>query len=421
MGSAIILRSSNVRVGRCIFGESYVDSKLMKGRRSMLPMLKRNVKSSLIIKVSNEHAEYLLGERHPLEARDLVLPLFIHEGDDDIPIGTVPGCSKFGWRHGLVDEVYKARDVGISRFALIPKTSSAEKLYERNEAYHVNGLVPQAIRLLKDKYPEIVIYTDVMLDPFIPDRHGSVLWKDGCTSTTSASSSLSLPKVGKVPAALYKFGVFLTGLVSNDEMVSQLCEQALCLARAGADVVCPSGSMDRRVNVGIRSALDDEGFHDVSVMSCTSRHASTYAAMFYDVLDLSPIILVVFSLYFHINLLSEPILCAFFLLYRCDESIYGENPIRNGVIVVEGADILMVKPGHSFVNVLESLRAKFSLPVAAYQVFNEYYVIKASQEDGCVNVENVIQRYLEPMKYSGADIIFSYFAREAASILSGMK
>ncbi|ONK74126.1 uncharacterized protein A4U43_C03F3040 [Asparagus officinalis] len=364
MGSAIILRSSNVRVGRCIFGESYVDSKLMKGRRSMLPMLKRNVKSSLIIKVSNEHAEYLLGERHPLEARDLVLPLFIHEGDDDIPIGTVPGCSKFGWRHGLVDEVYKARDVGISRFALIPKTSSAEKLYERNEAYHVNGLVPQAIRLLKDKYPEIVIYTDVMLDPFIPDRHGSVLWKDGCTSTTSASSSLSLPKVGKVPAALYKFGVFLTGLVSNDEMVSQLCEQALCLARAGADVVCPSGSMDRRVNVGIRSALDDEGFHDVSVMSCTS---------------------------------------------------------RNGVIVVEGADILMVKPGHSFVNVLESLRAKFSLPVAAYQVFNEYYVIKASQEDGCVNVENVIQRYLEPMKYSGADIIFSYFAREAASILSGMK
>ncbi|XP_020255780.1 delta-aminolevulinic acid dehydratase, chloroplastic-like isoform X2 [Asparagus officinalis] len=400
MGSAIILRSSNVRVGRCIFGESYVDSKLMKGRRSMLPMLKRNVKSSLIIKVSNEHAEYLLGERHPLEARDLVLPLFIHEGDDDIPIGTVPGCSKFGWRHGLVDEVYKARDVGISRFALIPKTSSAEKLYERNEAYHVNGLVPQAIRLLKDKYPEIVIYTDVMLDPFIPDRHGSVLWKDGCTSTTSASSSLSLPKVGKVPAALYKFGVFLTGLVSNDEMVSQLCEQALCLARAGADVVCPSGSMDRRVNVGIRSALDDEGFHDVSVMSCTSRHASTYAAMFYDVLDLSPL------------LVDEKM---------CDESIYGENPIRNGVIVVEGADILMVKPGHSFVNVLESLRAKFSLPVAAYQVFNEYYVIKASQEDGCVNVENVIQRYLEPMKYSGADIIFSYFAREAASILSGMK
>jgi porphobilinogen synthase len=167
--------------------------------------------------------------------------LFIHEGEDDAPIGAMPGCYRLGWRHGLLDEVYKARDVGVNSFVLFPKVPDALKTPTGDEAYNDNGLVPRTIRLLKDKFPDIVIYTDVALDPYSSDGHDGIVREDG--------------------------------VIMNDETVYQLCKQAVSQARAGADVVSPSDMMDGRVGA-LRAALDAEGFHDVSIMSYTAKYVS---------------------------------------------------------------------------------------------------------------------------------------------------
>ncbi|KAM3192937.1 hypothetical protein ACQJBY_069853 [Aegilops geniculata] len=110
---------------------------------------------------------------------NLVLPLFIHEGEEDAPIGAMPGCFRLGWQHGLLDEVYKARDVGVNSFVLFPKVPDALKSPTGIEAYNDNGLVPRTIRLLKDKFPDIIVYTDVALDPYSSDGHDGIVREDG--------------------------------------------------------------------------------------------------------------------------------------------------------------------------------------------------------------------------------------------------
>ncbi|XP_020264421.1 delta-aminolevulinic acid dehydratase, chloroplastic-like isoform X2 [Asparagus officinalis] len=168
-----------------------------------------------------------------LTPANLVLPLFIHEGENDTPIEAMPGCFRLGWKHGLLDEVNKARDVGVNSFVLFPKIPDALKSPTGDEAYNDNGLVPRTIRLLKDKFPDIVIYTDVALDPYSSDGHDGIVREDG--------------------------------VIMNDETVHQLCKQAVSQARAGADVVSPSDMMDGRVGA-IRAALDAEGFENVLIM-----------------------------------------------------------------------------------------------------------------------------------------------------------
>jgi len=120
---------------------------------------------------------------------NFVLPLFIHEGEEDAPIGAMPGCYRLGWRHGLLDEVYKARDVGVNSFVLFPKVPDALKSPTGDEAYNDNGLVPRTIRLLKDKFPDIVIYTDVALDPYSSDGHDGIVREDGKNDGPLFSSS----------------------------------------------------------------------------------------------------------------------------------------------------------------------------------------------------------------------------------------
>ncbi|KAK6114877.1 hypothetical protein DH2020_007146 [Rehmannia glutinosa] len=171
-------------------------------------------------------------------------PLFSHDticaGEEDTPIGAMPGCYRLGWRHGLVEEVAKARDVGVNSIVLFPKVPDALKNSTGDEAYNENGLVPRSIRLLKDKYPDLVIYLDVALDPYSSDGHDGIVREDG--------------------------------VIMNDETVHQLCKQAVAQARAGADVVSPSDMMDGRVGA-IRAALDAEGFQHVSIMSYTAKRA----------------------------------------------------------------------------------------------------------------------------------------------------
>lgn len=300
---------------------------------------------------------------------NLVLPLFIHEGEDDAPIGAMPGCYRLGWRHGLLDEVYKSRDVGVNSFVLFPKVPDALKSQSGDEAYNDNGLVPRTIRLLKDKFPDIVVYTDVALDPYSSDGHDGIVREDG--------------------------------VIMNDETVYQLCKQAVSQARAGADVVSPSDMMDGRVGA-IRAALDAEGFHDVSIMSYTAKYASSFYGPFREALDSNP------------RFGDKK-------TYQMNPANYREALLETAADEAEGADILLVKPGLPYLDVIRLLRDNSALPIAAYQVSGEYSMIKAGGALNMIDEEKVMMESLMCLRRAGADIILTYFARQAANVLCGMR
>ncbi|PKA64762.1 Delta-aminolevulinic acid dehydratase, chloroplastic [Apostasia shenzhenica] len=304
-----------------------------------------------------------------ISSSNFVLPLFIHEGEEDVPIGAMPGCFRLGWRHGLLDEVYKAKDVGVNSFVLFPKIPYALKSPTGDEAFNDNGLVPRAIRILKDKYPDIVIYTDVALDPYSSDGHDGIVREDG--------------------------------VIMNDETVYQLCKQAVSQARAGADVVSPSDMMDGRVGA-IRAALDAEGFQEVSIMSYTAKYASSFYGPFREALDSIP------------RFGDKK-------TYQMDPANYREAIVELEADVDEGADILLVKPGLPYLDIIRLLRDNSSLPLAAYQVSGEYSMIKAGGVLKMIDEEKVMMESLLCMRRAGADVILTYFARRAATVLAGLK
>ncbi|KAH9620885.1 hypothetical protein KSS87_011235 [Heliosperma pusillum] len=297
---------------------------------------------------------------------NLVYPLFIHEGEEDTPIGAMPGCFRLGWRHGLVA---KARDVGVNSIVLFPKVPDALKTSTGDEAYNDNGLVPRAIRLLKDKFPDLIIYTDVALDPYSSDGHDGIVREDG--------------------------------VILNDETVHQLCKQAVSQARAGADVVSPSDMMDGRVGA-IRAALDGEGFQHVSIMSYTAKYASAFYGPFREALDSNP------------RFGDKK-------TYQMNPANYREALIETQEDESEGADILLVKPGLPYLDIIRLLRDNSSLPIAAYQVSGEYSMIKAGGVLKMIDEERVMMESLMCLRRAGADIILTYFAVQAAKCLCGEK
>ncbi|KAK1273338.1 hypothetical protein QJS04_geneDACA018996 [Acorus gramineus] len=302
-----------------------------------------------------------------LSPANFVLPLFIHEGEEDTPIGAMPGCYRLGWRHGLLEEVYKARDVGINSVVLFPKIPDALKTPTGDEAYNDNGLVPRTIRLLKDKYPDLAIYTDVALDPYSSDGHDGIVREDG--------------------------------VILNDETVHQLCKQAVSQARAGADVVSPSDMMDGRVGA-IREVLDTEGFQHVSIMSYTAKYASAFYGPFREALD------------------SQP-RSGDKKTYQMNPANYREALVESHEDEVEGADILLVKPALPYLDVIRLLRDQSSLPIAAYQVSGEYSMIKAGGVLKMIDEEKVMMESLMCIRRAGADVILTYFALQAARSLCG--
>ncbi|KAJ0024332.1 hypothetical protein Pint_08153 [Pistacia integerrima] len=328
-----------------------------------------------------------------LSPANFVYPLFIHEGEEDTPIGAMPGCYRLGWRHGLVEEVAKARDVGVNSIVLFPKVPDALKTPTGDEAYNDNGLVPRTIRLLKDKYPDLVIYTDVALDPYSSDGHDGIVREDG------EFLIIFLPCF----YAFFYVCVFESerGVIMNDETVHQLCKQAVSQARAGADVVSPSDMMDGRVGA-IRAALDAKGFHHVSIMSYTAKYASSFYGPFREALDSNP--------------------------RFGDKKTYQMNPANYREALVEaredeseGADILLVKPGLPYLDIIRLLRDKSPLPIAAYQVSGEYSMIKAGGVLKMIDEERVMMESLMCLRRAGADIILTYFALQAAKSLCGEK
>jgi porphobilinogen synthase len=316
---------------------------------------RRNRKSAAI---RDAVRETWLGPEH------FIYPLFIHEGSDDIPISSMPGRARLS-PIGLLREVERAVTVGIRAVVLFPAVAEARKTQDGREAYNDAGLIPRTIRALKQRWPELMVVTDVALDPYSSDGHDGLVAPDG--------------------------------RILNDETVAVLVEQALCQARAGADIISPSDMMDGRIGA-IRDALDHHGFTEVSILAYTAKYASAYYGPFREALDSAP--------------------------KHGDKKTYQMDPanVREALREVEldeaeGADMIMVKPAGPYLDVIRAVREATPLPVAAYQVSGEYAMLKAACERGWLDERKAVLESLIAIRRAGADVILSYFAPEAAAWL----
>lgn len=310
---------------------------------------------------------------HRLSAANLVLPLFVHAGSSDEPISCMPGCSRLS-EAAVLREVGEAYTLGIRAVILFPKIAEGLKSNTADECYNPEGLVQCLVRAIKTKYPAIAIWTDVALDPYSDQGH------DGIVSEDSSGDG------GK-------------GRILNDETVAQLCRQAVSHARAGADVVAPSDMMDGRVGQ-IRDALDEEGFTDVSIVSYTAKYASAFYGPFRDALDSAP--------------REEGNAPPDKKTYQMDPANVREALIEAELDAYEGADMMMVKPGMPYLDVIRVLRDNSELPVAAYQVSGEYAMMKAAVQNGWLDERQAVMESLLCIKRAGADAILTYYAMQAA-------
>ncbi|PSC76206.1 delta-aminolevulinic acid dehydratase [Micractinium conductrix] len=301
---------------------------------------------------------------------NFIMPVFVHDGDKNIPIDSMPGVSRLGWKNGLVDAVAEARSVGVNQVVIFPKTPEELKTSTAEEAFNPNGLAQRTISLLKDKFPDLEVYTDVALDPYNSDGH------DGIVSDE--------------------------GVILNDETIEYLCRQAVSQARAGADCVSPSDMMDGRVSA-IRQALDSEGFTNVSIMAYTAKYASAFYGPFRDALASVPK-----AGQAHRRIPPNK------KTYQQDPANFREALREARLDELEGADIMMVKPGLPYLDVIRLLRDNSPLPIAAYHVSGEYAMLKAAAERGWLNEKDAVLEALLCLKRAGSDLILTYSATEAA-------
>lgn len=303
-----------------------------------------------------------------LSASDFIYPLFVHDKDVDEAIDSMPGCTRWSIA-GLVKEAGEAHALGIPAVVIFPAIADALKTSGAEECYNNSGLVPRTIKALKAAYPTLCVITDVALDPYNADGHDGLVRAD-------AQGELE---------------------IVNDETVEVLCLQALCHARAGADIVSPSDMMDGRVEA-IRTTLDSEGHQDVSILAYTAKYASAFYGPFRGALESAP--------------------------KAGDKKTYQMDPANSREAIREtlldedeGADMIMVKPAGPYLDIIAQVRETTTLPVAAYQVSGEYLMIKAASQDGWLDEKAVVLESLTGIKRAGADIILTYFAKDAAQWL----
>ncbi len=303
---------------------------------------------------------------------DFIYPLFVHEGSEVQPISAMPGINRWSI-DSLLGEVSRAWDLGIRCVVLFPKVSDSLKTEDGKECFNPEGLIPRAIRRLKKELPQMTVMTDVALDPYSCDGH------DGIVSSE--------------------------GVVLNDETVEYLCRQAVVQAQSGADLIGPSDMMDGRVGA-IRDALDEEGFEDVGIISYTAKYSSAYYGPFREALDSAPR-----------ETTAKPI--------PKDKSTYQMDPANSREAITEaqldeqeGADILMVKPGLAYLDIIHGLRKESNLPIAAYNVSGEYSMVKAASERGWIDEKSVVLETLLCFRRAGADLILTYHACDAAEWLA---
>lgn len=305
-----------------------------------------------------------------LTPADFILPLFLHEDEIDTPIASMPGVTRWSLA-GLVKEAGEAHALGVPAVVLFPKIEEKLKTSDAAECANDDGLVPRAIRALKAAHPTLCVITDVALDPYNSDGHDGLVRRD---------------ERGELQ-------------ILNDETVAVLCEQALCHARAGADIVSPSDMMDGRV-AALREALDAAGFDRVSILSYSAKYASAFYGPFRGALDSAP---------------KE----GDKKTYQMDPANAEEALREVELDLAEGADSVMVKPGLPYLDIVRRVKEAFEVPVFAYQVSGEYAMIEHAAAAGAGDRDALVLETLLAFKRAGCSGVLSYHAAHAARLLHG--
>ena len=300
-----------------------------------------------------------------LTVDDLIYPMFVMEGENQkVEISSMPGCYRYTLDL-LLEEIKQISELGINAVALFPLIPEAKKDDVGTESYNADGLVQRTVKAIKQAVPDIVVITDVALDPFSIHGHDGIVDDNG--------------------------------VILNDPTVEVLVKMAVSQAEAGTDMVAPSDMMDGRIGA-IRQALDAAGYFNVSILAYSAKYASSYYGPFRDALDSAP------------KFGDKK-------TYQMDAANAREALKEVELDIAEGADIVMVKPALAYMDIIYQIKSTTNLPVAAYNVSGEYAMIKAAGQQGWIDEKKVILETLTSMKRAGADLILTYFAKEVALML----
>ncbi|WP_414526390.1 porphobilinogen synthase [Nodularia chucula] len=301
-----------------------------------------------------------------LTVNDLIYPMFVTEGEGQkVEIASMPDCYRYSLDL-LLKEIQEVYDLGINAIALFPVIPEELKDDTATESYNPNGLVQRTVKAIRQAVPEMIVMTDVALDPFTNHGHDGLIDDQGT--------------------------------ILNDPTVEVLVKMAVSQAAAGASFVAPSDMMDGRIGA-IRRALDVEGYTDVGILAYSAKYASAYYGPFRDALDSAP------------KFGDKK-------TYQMDPANAREAIKEIELDIAEGADMVMVKPALAYLDIIHQVRNATHLPVAAYNVSGEYAMIKAAARMGWIDEKKIILETLTSMKRAGADLILTYFAKEVALMLA---
>ena len=317
----------------------------------------------------NEAIRSLVRENY-ITPNDFLVPLFVVEGNSiKDEIASMPNYYRYSLDL-LEKEVKLLWSLGLKSVLLFVKVPDNLKDNKGTEALNPNGLMQRAVKTVKNACPEMLVMTDVALDPY------SVYGHDG---------------------------IIENGIIINDDTADVLAEMSLSHAQAGADFVAPSDMMDGRI-LTIREALEDEGFLNTGIMSYSAKYASAFYGPFRDALDSAPV-----------DVKDIP---KDKKTYQMDIANRFEALRETEMDIEEGADIVMVKPGLAYLDIVREVKNEFDVPVAVYQVSGEYAMIKAAAEKGWLDHDQVMLESTMAFKRAGADIIASYFAKDIVKLIS---
>ncbi len=296
---------------------------------------------------------------------DLIMPLFVKEGNSvREPIPSMPGIFRFS-PDELLKECKEIYQLGIPAVVIFPAIPEEKKDPLAKESYNPYGLYPTVLKMVKDHIPELIVITDVAMDPYNSDGHD---------------------------------GVVRNGEILNDETLEILGKMVIVQAKAGADIIAPSDMMDGRVGY-LRKVLDSEGYTNVGILSYTAKYASSFYGPFRDALDSAP------------RFGDKK-------TYQMDPANIREALLELKLDIEEGADIVMVKPGLPYLDVLKEFSQNSPVPVAVYNVSGEYAMVKAASLNGWLDYKKCVMEVMLSFKRAGADMILTYHAKEVAQWLN---
>ena len=302
-----------------------------------------------------------------LTKNDLIWALIVHDGTEPrIPVSALPGVDRLNLDQA-VEAARTARDLGIPALALFPHIDPALKNEKGTEAGNPNGFVPRVIKAIKDEVPEVGVMCDVALDPFTSHGHDGVLnHRDE---------------------------------IDNDATIARLVEQSLVQAEAGVDVVAPSDMMDGRI-AAIREALEDDNFKNTMIMAYSAKYASAFYGPYREAIG------------------SATALKGDKKTYQMDFGNTDEALRETAMDISEGADMVMVKPGLPYLDIVQRVASTFDVPTYVFQISGEYAQIMAASERGWLDADRAVIETLSAFKRAGADGVVTYFAERAARLLS---